>query len=101
MKNSLPQPAAAPLAWIAFLLGLAAAAFAQAGPPPVPLLKPAWTNSYPLLTAKPEQLRPPAPVFSDDGSCIPIAGNGEAQVISNTGRTLWKWKYGTINRIIV
>ncbi|HEY4960436.1 MAG TPA: hypothetical protein VII29_06240 [Terriglobales bacterium] len=41
------------------------------------------------------------PAFSYDGSCIAIAGSSEAQVISRTGRTLWKWKFGAINRFIV
>ncbi len=101
MKNSLSLSAATPLAWIAFLLGLAAA-FAQAGPPPVPQLSPAWSNSYSSLgTPPPEQWRRAAPAFSYDGSCIAIAGGSEAQVISRTGRTLWKWKFGAINRFII
>ncbi len=86
---------------IALFLLFGVKAFGQPVASSSPSLTPAWTNSYPLLTAKPEQWRPPAPVFSDDGNCIAIAGNGEAQVISNQGRTLWKWNYGAINRIIV
>jgi hypothetical protein len=102
MKSTTPLTALRSVARIALLLYLPAVAPGQQSPPTaVPLLAPAWTNSYPLLTAKPEQWRPPPPAFSDDGSCIAIAGNGEAQVISNKGRTLWKWNYGALNRMIV
>jgi hypothetical protein len=101
MKNSPPLSAVRPLAWIALLLCLAVVAFGQTSPPPVPQLSPAWSNSYPLGTPSPEQWRRATPAFSYDGSCLAIAGGSEAQVISRTGRTLWKWKFGAINRFIV
>jgi WD40 repeat protein len=113
------------LAWIALLMSIASAGQTQPDPPkilpstivsssghternppkasPIRLPSPTWSNSYPLLALVPgsRQWRPATPAFSDNGSCIAIAGNGKAQVISNKGDTLWKWKYGTINKFIV
>jgi len=93
-------PALGLLAWIV-LLGLAASAFAQAGPSPVPVLTPAWSATVPLGTGDPERWGRAKPAFSYDGSCVATAGNGEARIISNQGRTLWKWNYGAISRFIV
>ncbi len=111
------------LAWIALLMSIASVGQTQPDPPqtlpstvlssvghtepnppkpsPIPLLSPAWSNSYSLGTPPPEQWRRATPAFSYDGSCIAIAGGSEAQVISRTGRTLWKWKFGAINRFVV
>ena len=100
MKNSPPLSAVRPLAWIALLLCLAIVAFGQTAPSPIPLLSPTWSNSYSFLTQQPGQWRPSLPAFSDDGNCIAIAGNGEAQVISRTGRTLWKWNYRAVTRFL-
>ena len=63
--------------------------------------KPEWTASFPMLTASPDHWQQAKPAFSYDGKCIAIAGNGEAVVVSNTGRTLWKWHFGRINRFLV
>jgi hypothetical protein len=101
MKKTLRVPALRLLAWIALILCLATAAFCQTGPSQVPLLAPAWSNSYSFLTKQPDQWRASMPAFSDDGSCIAIAGNGEAQVISRYGRTLWRWNYRAVTKFLV
>jgi hypothetical protein len=65
-------------------------------------VRPTWSNSYPsLASATPERWQRATPAFSYDGRCLALAGNGEALVISNTGRTLWEWNYSRINRFIV
>ena len=64
-------------------------------------LQPTWSNSYPSLVASPEHWQRATPAFSYDGRCLALAGNGEALVISNAGRTLWKWNYSKINHFVV
>jgi hypothetical protein len=54
-----------------------------------------------FASSKPKHWRNATSAFSSEGRCLALAGNGEAQVNSSTGRTLWKWNYGKINRCVV
>jgi hypothetical protein len=101
MKNLPRSLGLTSLASVLLPLYFSTAAFAQPTPPPDRHLAPNWSNSYDRGKPPPEPWRGAKPAFSYDGSCIAIAGGSEAQVISRTGRTLWKWKYGAINRFIV
>jgi hypothetical protein len=86
---------------ILFLAGVVAAAQEQPSAHTIPPLALTWSKAYPNLTVPPSQLLMVSVAVADEGRCFAIAGGGEAEVLDKAGKSLWKWNYRAVSRLIV
>jgi len=58
-----------------------------------------WSRTFPELSPKTYPI-PSAIALATNGKCAAIAGAGKVEVLDSTGKVLWTWEYGRVNKFI-